>query len=73
MITRGNLSSLGPGSYGSCLAPAVVGLTYDDTEMPAAGAGYLYLIQPASSCGLGTLGYDSSGSERINLDAAACP
>jgi len=45
----------------------------DDTEIPAPGAGFAYLIQGIdSTCGIGTLGAGQGGRERINSDPQAC-
>ena len=72
-ITRGSLLSLAPGQYGGCLAAAVPTTSFEDTAEPAAGDGFLYLVQGRSpSCGLGRLGPASVGEERINLNPARC-
>jgi hypothetical protein len=73
-ITRGLLSALTLGQYGSCFAQGVTELSVDDADLPAAGNAFLYLGQARSEvCGSGTLGIDSSGQERVNGDPAACP
>jgi hypothetical protein len=71
-VSRGELSSLGPGSYGSCLAEGLTVRSFEDPDPPAAG-GSFYLVQAQSfECGLGTLGFDSFELERTNVDPAAC-
>jgi hypothetical protein len=72
-ITRGDLAALDTASYGPCLAEGIVATTYDDPEIPAAGLGYLYLIQSwAPGCGAGTLGETAPGIERVNGDPDRC-
>jgi len=41
-----------------------------DAAVPAAGAGFYYLVRAENSCGQGTIGRQSSGAERT---AASCP
>jgi hypothetical protein len=72
-VTRGDLAAIGSGSYGACLAEGVTELEFEDTETPAAGQGFAYLVQGHSiQCGLGLLGFDSTEELRTNLDAGAC-
>jgi hypothetical protein len=72
-VTRSDLSSLGAGALGSCLAEGVAGLALEDPEVPAPGGGFAYLVQAQNfDCGLGTLGYDSTESERINVAPGSC-
>ena len=64
-LTRGALSVLvAQGDYGSCLAPLVPALDYDDAERPIAADGFVYLVRghDAGCGGGGPLGEDSSGS-----------
>jgi aminopeptidase N len=65
-VSRGALSSLASGSYGSCLAPLVGSLSYDDGDVPPAGDGYQYLVRghDAGCGGGGSLGQDSAGTPR---------
>jgi len=45
----------------------------EDGALPPAGDGFAYLIQGADDvCGRGTLGYESGGDERLNLDPQSC-
>jgi hypothetical protein len=43
----------------------------DDRPDPTPNAGYYYLVRAQSTCGSGTYGYASAGTER--LPTAACP
>jgi len=73
-ITRGPLSALTNGHYGSCLAQGVTDLFYDDADVPLGGSGFVYLSQARSTtCGRGTLGNNSAGQRRVNNDPGACP
>jgi hypothetical protein len=72
-VSRGLLSTLGPGSYGSCLAEGVGRDGLDDDQLPPSAEAYFYLVQGYSAeCGLGFLGFGSSEMLRVNADAAAC-
>ena len=72
-VNRGDLSTLDYWHYGSCLTSQTA-VTYDDAEIPAPGQGWFYVVVGSSdSCGRGSLGFDSSGRERIDLDPPACP
>ena len=72
-VTRGALSTVGPAAYGSCLVEGVQGVSFGDPAVPAAGDGFFYLVQAENyTCGLGTLGYDSTEQERDNSNPAAC-
>jgi len=74
-VGRGTLASLGAGHYGSCFANDLATPGATDGSLPAAGAGWFYLVRGTDlGCGgAGTWGRDSSGSERVNTDPAACP
>jgi N-acetylneuraminic acid mutarotase len=71
-ITRGTLSLLQAGQYGSCFAEGVQGT--QDPEVPALpGQGFCYLVQGHNDdCGLGSLGITSSEMERSNGNPGAC-
>ena len=72
-VTRGLISELADGQYGTCLESGITGTSYDDADRPAAGQGFLYLLRGRStSCGSGPLGYTSNDGERINLNPGAC-
>jgi hypothetical protein len=45
-------------------------LTTTDTELPARGQGFYYLLRGDNACGMGSYGRRSDGSERVIL---ACP
>jgi hypothetical protein len=72
-VSRGLLSTLrSTGSFGPCF---LQGLTrgVDDATIPPPGDGYVYLTQAQNyDCGLGSLGFDSSGARRFNSDPLAC-
>ena len=71
-ITRGALSDLAAGLYGSCWAEGISGASHDDPDPPPPGDGFLYLVQPVTSaCGAGSLGLNTWGRERF--DSGACP
>ena len=73
-ITRGSVSTLTGGDYGSCLAQGITGTSYDDVAVPAPGTGFAYLSQARSNvCGWGSLGNKSTGQPRVNNNPAACP
>ncbi len=72
-ITRGLLSGLGGGGYGTCLLDGTSATSFTDPSIPPPGDGYAYLVQGQSfDCGLGTLGRDSGEIERTNGDPGAC-
>ncbi len=72
-MTRGDLATLGPDNYGACLSEGIAALEFQDSENPAAGQGFAYLVQGQSlECGLGLLGFDSAEDVRTNLDPGAC-
>jgi len=72
-ITRGELSSLTQTDYGACLAEGLETTAFADSVMPAPGDGFGYLVQAQNfDCGLGSLGFASSETERGNADPVAC-
>jgi Tol biopolymer transport system component len=73
-VTRGSLSDLDSGWYGTCLQPEIAGVSLDDDDVPATGSGFSYVVQGRSAlCGSGSLGYTSDDGERINTHPGACP
>lgn len=75
-LYRGLLSGLASsGVYtpdGSCLATDLPEARYEDAIAPAPGQGYYYLVSGVSAAGAeGTLGFASSGAERLNT--SPCP
>jgi hypothetical protein len=71
-IQRGTISGLrSTSNYGTCLANNVDDDGFDDSDVPPAGDAYFYLIQGQNfECGLGTLGWRSTGALR---GPAVCP
>jgi hypothetical protein len=71
-IQRGTISGLrSAANYGTCLANSVDDDGFDDSDVPPAGEAYFYLIQGQNfECGLGTLGWRSTGAPRGPAD---CP
>jgi aminopeptidase N len=64
-VVRGTLAGLA-GGLGTCLASGVSATTYDDSALPAPGAGFAYAVRGVDlGCGgPGTLGADSLSIER---------
>jgi hypothetical protein len=64
-LIRGLIGSLSSG-YGSCLAPLLPGLEYEEFDVPPAGAGYAYLVRGNDTLcgGGGSIGTDSAGTPR---------
>lgn len=54
----------------SCYDPAAAGATTTDTETPAAGTGFSYVVVGANCCGASDAGVSSTGSPRA---LTACP
>lgn len=72
-ISRGQLSRLEAWRYGACDPRSFTAPPYTDDETPAPGDGFFYLvIAEDAACGLGSLGEGGPGSQRVNLDLAAC-
>jgi hypothetical protein len=72
-LTRGLISALADGDFGSCLMSAITTNAYEDDALPPPGEGFVYLVQGYSvECGLGTLGFDSSETDRSNSNPGAC-
>jgi hypothetical protein len=69
-VYRDNIGSLGSGPIGTCLQSALGTPTTTDASLPPPGAGYVYLVRGKGSV-IGSLGYGSSGSERVPV--SACP
>jgi len=70
-LYRNTLASL-PGDYGSCYQSALVGPPFGETDAPAPGSGWHYLITAENRLREeGTKGRRSDGVERPN--ATACP
>jgi hypothetical protein len=72
-LLRGELNTLpvGPGAGESCLGQGISGTTTTDTDVPATGHGFWYVVRErVASCGTGTYGFATNGTERIST---ACP
>jgi len=70
-VYRGELTSLGTGAYGSCLQHGLTSSSATDTETPAAGTGWFYLVTGVNAAGEGPLGNASNGAPRV--PAVPCP
>lgn len=72
-VERGTIPSFASGDYGSCLAEGLFQMTYADTDIPAPGQGFFYLVSGQNlECGLGSIGTTSDETERVNTDPGAC-
>ena len=71
-VTRGDIGSfpINAGAPGSCLVSNVAGNSTTDSATPSMDHGFWYLVRGRNSCGAGTYGFATGGSERI---PAACP
>lgn len=71
-IVRGPLSGLPvePGSGESCADDGLFVTTFSDTPSPAPGTGRFIIVRAANSCGDGTYGFATAGTERTT---AVCP
>ncbi|MEW5807642.1 MAG: hypothetical protein AB1756_09900, partial [Acidobacteriota bacterium] len=71
-VLRFSLSELpvGTGPSETCLASGVEEGRAEDSQSPVAGEGFGYLVRGRNSCGVGTYGFSSDGSERTS---DACP
>ncbi len=70
-VLRGLVASLPVGSPSdSCLASGTTAGSAVDTDVPAPGAAYWYLVRALNVCGTGTYGTTSAGASRIGN---ACP
>jgi len=70
-VYRGTVPGLGPGNYGTCFLQGLTTPAFDDTDIPASGTAFTYLLTGVRSGVEGLLGVDSSGAVRVN--GAACP
>jgi len=69
-VSRGDLGDRGGGFGSSCMASGISEPWYEDTDTPAGGSGYYYLVRATTDeCGTGPWGSDSAGGSRV----AACP
>ena len=72
-VTRGTLQSFVSGDYGACAGQGIPGTSFTDPSVPAAEAGYFYLVSGQNfDCGGGSLGTTSAETERSNGNPGAC-
>src|SRR5439155_810420 len=66
-VARGLASELpvGSGASETCLAPGIAAATTTDTNTPAVGASFWYLVRVRSNCGTGSYGVASDGTPRV--------
>ena len=67
-ISRGNLSALhanGNTTDAGCLDSGMTQASGSDSEVPALGAGYYYIVRASNSCGNGGWGASSAGAIRF--------
>lgn len=71
-VVRGAIGELPPGAGGgeSCVESRSTDLGASDSDEPAAGTGFYYLVRGWNSCGPGSYGTGTGGAPR---DPAACP
>ncbi len=70
-VLRGDLSALPVGSgSSSCTASGAPDTTITDSETPAPGDGWWYVVRGHNVCGAGTYGFASDSTERAS---PACP
>jgi hypothetical protein len=69
-LVRGLLGQLPAGGAGETCLGTLSGSSIADATVPAAGAGFYYLVRARNACGTATYGFASSGAERITT---ACP
>jgi hypothetical protein len=76
-VLRGHLSGLpvGPGGADEqCLADNIAGNTLTDSELPAAGDSFWYLVRGANVCGKGPYGFESThGVPAAPRVSVTCP
>lgn len=74
-VHRGALADLRMGDRGDCLTPgaSLSEPWFDDTERPAAGGGFFYLVTASVGGTERTLGFDWLGLERIGPPGQSCP
>jgi CSLREA domain-containing protein len=72
-VLRGDLTGLpvNGGASGTCLAPGgVAGSSIPDSTTPLEGAAFWYLVRGRNTCGTGTYGFATGGTERTST---SCP
>jgi len=70
-VLRGPVAGLPVGGASeACIAAGTPAASVADAELPAAGAGFWYLVRAKNACGTGSYGAGSGGSPRTST---ACP
>jgi hypothetical protein len=70
-LYRGSLSDLPLGRFGDCFEGDIPPSTAVDSETPAAGSGFFYIVTGENSGGEGPMGKTSDGTDR--MPNIACP
>jgi hypothetical protein len=63
-LPRGSLDQIAGGVAEVCVAPGILQATTTDPALPASGEGFWYLVRGRNTCGPGTYGFSSDGTER---------
>lgn len=63
-LYRGDVAELAPGQDGDCLEPDIPTNTTTDSETPAPGSSFFYLVTGETAAGEGPMGSDSEGIAR---------
>jgi hypothetical protein len=69
-VVLGHLTGPVVGIGEICLAAGIVEATTTDPNTPGYGKGFSYLVRGRNTCGPGTYGYQSDGTEKTSQ---ACP
>lgn len=71
-VLRGALDEfpVGTGASEFCVAVAITEPMTSDSDVPAGGEGFWYLVRSRNLCGVGSYGFRSNGAERMS---SACP
>jgi hypothetical protein len=74
-LVRGNLGQFPVGSGGveMCLVTGISGGTATDTEVPAVGSGFWYLVRGRNGCGAGGYGFATGPTPRSTASCAYFP
>jgi hypothetical protein len=70
-VYRGTTAGLAAGDHGTCFRTGLTASTTTDSDPPAEGECFTYLVTGRTSGGEGTMGTDSAGAPRENLHP--CP
>ncbi len=71
-VLRGSLHEfpVGSGASEACVASNLGSSSTTDNQFPTLGTGFWYLVRGRNTCGQGTAGFRSNGTERLS---GACP